>query len=90
MTQVKKINANYNSKCLDKEYKISYNISDETNTTSKGCSGSPVVYKNSIIAIHSERIEKKNIGKGSLLEYIINNLKEPNICSKENLKTTPM
>ncbi len=73
MTQVKKINANYSCKCLDKEYKINYNISDETNTTSEGCSGSPVVYKNSILAIHSEREGKNNIRKGSLLEYNINN-----------------
>ena len=91
-TQFKTINANFSSKCLDKEYKISYKILDESNTTSEGCSGSPVVYKDSIIAIHSERIENKNTGKGSLLEYIIThlNLKEPHIYSKENLKTTPM
>lgn len=86
MTQVKTINANYSCKCLDKEYKISYNISDETNTTSEGCSGSPVVYKNSIIAIHSERDGKNDIRKGSLLEYIITHLNEPHICEKENLR----
>ena len=92
-TQVKPINANYNSKCLNKEYKISYNISDKTNTTSEGCSGSPVVYNNYIIAIHSEIDGKNDIRNGSLLEYIITHLNEqnkPHLCSKKNLKTTPM
>ena len=92
-TQVKPINANYNSKCLNKEYKISYKILDESNTTSEGCSGSPVVYKDSIIAIHSEIDGKNDIRNGSLLEYIITHLNEqnkPHLCSKKNLKTTPM
>ena len=71
-------------------YKISYKIIDESNTTSEGCSGSPVVYKDSIIAIHSEIDGKNDIRNGSLLEYIITHLNEPHIYSNENIKTIPM